>query len=92
MKIRDLFLNGQLLREGDENDYYFGKKSIYFNFVLKGNDVVTTVSRGWFRTKRTDWALSLDGHVARWTPFLMDGSVLVPVIDENSPIAVRLVQ
>jgi hypothetical protein len=84
MKIRDVYLNGQLLREGDDNDYILGGSVIYFNFNIKAQDKLTMIARGWFRSKRTDCVHRFKGVVPKFTPIAIDGYVLTAAVHEQA--------
>jgi len=89
MQIRDLYLNGQLLREGDDDDYIQSGGIIYFNFTIKTSDKITTVSRGWFRSKRIDYINRFEGNVPKYTPIVINGYILTSTTSEPAIALVR---
>jgi len=82
MQIRDVYLNGQLLREGGDDDYIQSGGIIYFNFTIKPVDKITTVSRGWFRSKRIDCVSRFEGNVPKYTPIVINGYILTSATHE----------
>lgn len=82
MEIRDVYHNGHLLREGDDDDYILSGGIIYFNFTIKPIDRLTLIARGWFRSKRIDCVNRFDGAVPKHSPVVINGYILTSASQE----------
>lgn len=52
-----VFLNGQLLREGHDNDYVLNSDGIRFNVKLRNEDFIDIINVGWIRTVRNSYTV-----------------------------------